>query len=71
MNQLGGLAEDYSKYQEKEVQVIALAVQPQEEAVLTVERTEADRPGVVLHGRATIIRHGIHADGNHEWMMAQ
>jgi peroxiredoxin Q/BCP len=44
MNQLGGLAEDYTKYQEKGAQVIALAVQPQEEAALTVERTKAPYP---------------------------
>jgi peroxiredoxin len=44
MNQLGGLAEDYTKYEENGTQVIALAVQPQEEAALTVERTNAPFP---------------------------
>lgn len=44
MNQLGELAEDYTKYEDIGAQVIALAVQPQEEAALTVERTKAPFP---------------------------
>ena len=44
MDQLGGLAEDHTKFEEKGALIIALAVQPQDEAALSVERTEAQYP---------------------------
>ena len=44
MNQLGGLAEDYTKFEEKGAQIIALAVQPQDEAALSVEKSKAQFP---------------------------
>ena len=60
MNQLGGLAEDYTKYQEKGAQVIALAVQPQEEAALTVERTEALFPILADDDHVVAEEYGIY-----------
>jgi len=60
MNQLVGLAEDYTKYQEKGAQVIALAVQPQEEAALTVERTEALFPILADDDHVVAEEYGIY-----------
>jgi peroxiredoxin len=44
MNQLGGLAKDHTKYEEKGALIIALAVQPQDESAFSVESTKAQFP---------------------------
>jgi peroxiredoxin Q/BCP len=43
-NQLVGLAEDHTKFEEKGAQIIALAVQSQDEAALSVAITQAQFP---------------------------
>ena len=60
MNQLGGLAEDFTKYEEKGAQVIALAVQSQEEAALTVERTNAPFPVLADSDHLVAEEYGIY-----------
>jgi alkyl hydroperoxide reductase subunit AhpC len=60
MNQLGGLAEDYSMFEEKGAQVIAMAVQPQEEAALSVERSEAQFPILADREHAVADVYGVY-----------
>ena len=44
MNQLGGLEKERANFEEKGVQIIALAVQSAEEAATSVEKSEAQFP---------------------------
>ncbi len=60
MNQLGGLAEDYTKFEQKEAQIIALAVQPQDEAALSVERSKAQFPILADSEHAVADEYGVY-----------
>lgn len=60
MNQLGGLAKDYIKLEEKGAQIIALAVQPQIEAALTVESTEAQFSILADSEHAVADKYGVY-----------
>lgn len=59
-NQLVGLANDYTKYEEKGAQIIALAVQPQDEAALSVERTEAQYPILADSEHTVADKYGVY-----------
>src|SRR3990170_7798564 len=60
MNQLGGLAKDYSMYDERGAQVIALAVQPQEEAARSAERSKAQFPILADSEHAVADAYGVY-----------
>jgi peroxiredoxin len=60
MNQLGGLAKDHTKYEEKGAQIIALAVQSQNEAGFAVMNTNAQYPILADTDRAVAIEYGVY-----------
>lgn len=60
MKQLGELEENYTKYEEKGAQIIALAVQPQDEAALSVERSEAQYPILADSEHAVADQYGVY-----------
>jgi peroxiredoxin len=60
MNQLGELEEDYTKYEEKGAQIIALAVQPQDEAALSVEKSKAQFPILADSEHAVAEAYGVY-----------
>ena len=60
MDQLGGLAKDYKKYEEKGTEIIALAVQGQSEAALSVENSKAQFPIVADSEHAVADKYGVY-----------
>jgi peroxiredoxin len=61
MNQLGELAVDHTKYKDKEVEIIALAVQPQDEAARTVEKTKAQYPVLADNEHVVAEQYGVYS----------
>lgn len=61
MNQLGELATDHTKYKDKEAQIIALAVQPQDEAARTVEKTKAQYPVLADNEHVVAEQYGVYS----------
>ena len=60
MNQLGGLAKDYIKFEEKGAQIIALAVQTQDGAASSVKRTKAQYPILADSDHAVADKYGVY-----------
>lgn len=60
MNQLGGLAKDYTKFEEKETEIIALAVQEQREAALSVKNSKAQFPVLADSEHAVAEKYGVY-----------
>jgi peroxiredoxin len=60
MKQLGELEEDYTNYEEKGAQIIALAVQPQDEAAISSERTDAQFPILADNEHAIAEAYGVY-----------
>jgi hypothetical protein len=60
MNQLVGLADDYTKFEQQGAQIIALAVQPQNAAAATVEGSKAQFPILADSEHAVADEYGVY-----------